>query len=102
MARPENTRRRKHAEEAAQAIWDGEFDDVRSAAKHYRPAHIGSDDGFRNFVEFVEEAYLELIADNDPGSLRKRHRPFSKRTLRRRRQTKPTLRYLRDFFGYRN
>lgn len=102
MARPKDTRRRKHAEDAALAIWNGEFDDVRSAAEHFRPAHIGSEDGFRNFVDFVEEAYHELIAKNETASLRKRYIPLSERTIHRRRQAKPALRYLREFFGYRS
>ena len=93
--RPVGTKKRGEAKAAAQAIWNGEFDDVRSAATFYRPSHVGSDEGFRDFVSNVEEAYRELLAANNIGSMR-RYKPLSERTLNRQSQTKPNLKYVRD------
>jgi hypothetical protein len=53
--RPKGTLRRSAAVAAAEAIRRGEFADIREAAAHYRPAHIGSVGGFRSFVDHVEE-----------------------------------------------
>lgn len=99
MTRPVGTRKRELAQAAALAVWNGEFDDLSSAAAHHRPAHIGSEDGFRNFVEYVEEAYRELIAARGVGSFRMRYGPLSERSRNRRSQTKPTVKHLREFFG---
>ncbi len=99
--RPVGTTKRGEAIAAAQAVWAGQFPDVRSAAAHFRPSHIGSEDGFRNFVKYVEEAYRELLEANNVGSLR-RYAPLSERSSNRSSQTKPTLKHLRDMLADRN
>lgn len=96
--RPVGSKKRDNAKAAAQAIWDREFGDVRAAAKHHRPAHIGSDEGFRHFVQQVEEAYRELLEANNVGSFR-RYKPLSERTLNRQSQTKPALKHIRFMLG---
>jgi hypothetical protein len=93
--RPVGTTKRDEAKAAAQSVWDRQFDDVRSAAEHFRPSHIGSDEGFRNFVEHVEEEYRALIAETNAASYR-RYKPLAERTLNRQSQTKPHLKYLRE------
>lgn len=97
--RPVGTKKRECAQLAAQAIWDGEFDDVRSSAESFRPAHIGSEEGFRNFVQHVEEEYRALIEKNNVGSLR-RYKPLSERSLNRSSQTKPALKFARHMLGF--
>lgn len=67
--RPIGTKRREEAIAAARAILAGQFADVRQAATAFRPARIGSDDGFRDFIENVEEALRE-IAEVEPVSIR--------------------------------
>lgn len=94
--RPKDTLRRNEAIDAAEAILRGEFADVRSAARDFRPARIGSEEGFRDFVRYVEEAYLELIEAKNVGSLR-RFKPLAERTLNRQKQTRPRAKSLRQF-----
>ena len=53
--RPLGSTKRGHAIGAADAIRAGQFDDIRMAASCFRPAHIGSDEGFRDFVDYVEQ-----------------------------------------------
>ena len=96
--RPVGTTKRDDAKAAAKAIWDRAFDDVRAAAEHHRPAHIGSDEGFRNFVRQVEEAYREMIEENNVGSYR-RYKPLSDRTLNKHSQNKPALKHIRHMLG---
>lgn len=92
--RPVGTKKRERAKVAAQAVWDGEFDDVRSSAENFRSPDI-SDEGFRNFIEHVEEEYRALIAETNAASYR-RYKPLAERTLNRQSQTKPHLKYLRE------
>lgn len=96
--RPVGTKKRSEAKAAAQAIWNGEFEDVRSAATFYRPPHVGSDEGFRDFISYVEEAYRELMTANNIGSMR-RYNPLSERTSNRQSQTKPNLKYVRKMLN---
>ena len=96
--RPVGTKKRERAQVAAQAVWDGEFVDVRSSAENFRSPDIG-EDGFRHFVQQVEEAYRELLKANNVGSLR-RYEPLSERTLKRQSQTKPGLKYVRTMLGF--
>jgi hypothetical protein len=93
--RPVGTTKRERAQIAAQAVWDGEFDDVRSSAENFRSPDI-SNDGFRHFVQHVEDAYRQLIDERGVGSLRRRYGPLAERSRNRRSQTKPTVKYLRD------
>lgn len=92
--RPVGTKKRGHAKAAAQALWDREFDDVRSSAENFRPPDMG-DEGFRNFIENVEEEYRALIAETNTASYR-RYKPLAERTLNRQSQTKPHLKYIRE------
>lgn len=77
--RPVGTLKRAEAVQAAEAILRGEFDDVRSAAMHFRPKRIGSDEGFRDFVRYVEEA----LRDANGGSLRRKFYALSFRSKHR-------------------
>lgn len=103
--RPIGTKRRKEAVAAARAILAGQFANVRDAATAFSPARIGSDDGFRNFIETVEEALREIIR-TEPGSFRA-YRALTKRGRNRRAQPivqrqemNDTKRHLNDVLGW--
>lgn len=100
MARPVGTRKREHAEAAANAVLRGEPHDIRTAANFFFHRHAGGEprgkiveghaefDRFNDFVAYVEEAYRELINDpkNHCGSIRPTYGPLNERTANRRRQ----------------
>lgn len=82
--RPIGTKRRSEAAAAARAILAGQFSSLRDAATAFRPTHIGSDDGFRDFIDTVEEALREIIS-TEPGSFRA-YRAMAQRGRNRRAQ----------------
>lgn len=103
--RPIGTKRRAEAIAAARAILAGQFANVRDAATAYRPRRIGSDDGFRDFIETVEEALREIIR-TEPGSFRayraltQRARNRSAQPIVQRREMDETKRHLNDVLGW--
>lgn len=69
--RPSGTRKREHAIAAAEALRARRFDNIREAALAHYPAHVGPNakpltmaeasqlERFRDFVDYVEEAFRE-------------------------------------------
>ena len=80
--RPPGTMKRDEAIAAAEAIVRGEYATVREAAAHFRPNRIGSDEGFRDFVRYVEEA----LRDTTIGGLRAKFKALATRGKHRGRQ----------------
>ncbi|MBN8806649.1 MAG: hypothetical protein J0I47_00200 [Sphingomonas sp.] len=103
--RPVGTKRRAEAIAAARAILAGQFADVREAATALRPARIGSDEGFRDFIATVEEE-LHAIAEVEPVSIRAaraskdRGRNRRAQPIVQRQEMNATKRHINDVLGW--